>query len=1524
MRLRLPREGRRWWVRVLPLWALCGGVLWVLAGSAAAQSTERSAATYRLRAGRFLAGRGTQTGSVAAALDQARRQHRALLALPRVTALSTPWQAVGPGQVASQAYGAVTGRVTAVAIDPADATGNTVYVGTTGGGVWKSGNAGAPASDVSFAPLTDTIPAFGANAGTSAIPSLSIGALSVRQYLGQDVILAGTGDPNDATDSYYGSGILRSADGGNTWALIQESVDGVAGNHSFFGLGFAGFAWSSTTPGLVVAALSQAVEGVIVNAPDDTNSVMGLYYSTDAGVTWQMATIKDGSQVVQQPSSETTGGSNAATAVAWNPVRQMFYAAVRFHGYYQSADGVTWTRMAAQPGTGLTTTACPPEPNGTGSTNCPIFRGALAVQPASGDTFAFTVDINNVDQGIWRDVCGQTGSSCAAPAASFGTRLPSTALETNGEIPQGDYDLTLAAVASGTDTLVFAGTVDLYRCSLASGCVFRNTTNTGDGCTSPALVSPAQHAVATLAGAGQTGLPLVYVGNDGGLWRSLDGVNEQGSPCAASDASHFENLNGGLGSLAEVVSFAQHPNDANTLLVGLGATGTAATSSAATNAAWPQLAQGEGGVVAIDPLTPANWYISTGAGVNISYCGEGAACGAADFAGPATIGATQVANDAALVDAAWMLDPAATAEVLVGTCRAWRGTAASGALWTTANAISGDFGVSSGGALTASCDDTDPLVRSLAAGGATNTGGGAIENQGSEVLYAGIAGALDGGNSFAGHVFSTTAANTASDTTVWTDLAESPVVNDMAVDGGVFNPGGFDISSLVADTHDATGATVYATVMGFAGNGFNAPHVYRSVDGGAHWTNISSNLPNAPANSVIIDPNDANTLYVAMDTGVYVTSTVTSCASVNCWSPLGAGLPNAPVVELAAAAAMPTGDGRFGELRAATYGRGIWEIPLLTASTPVQPAMTLSPTALSFTAQSVGSASAAQTITVTNTGTAALDVSSILTTGDFNETDSCVGASVAVNQSCTVEVQFLPTAVGARTGVLTVYGNVAGGQATANLSGTGSAEATIVLDPLSAVFGPTTIGATSPALNITVSNLGETTASLGMAVVTGDFRISANSCGSSLATQVGCTVSIVFAPTASGARNGSFSITDSAGTQTATLRGTGTAPATDALAPLTLSFGPQQLTTASATQTMTLTNAGDAALTLIAATITSGDFTAVNSCGNSLNGHSSCTLAVAFVPKQLGQETGTLTVSDQFRSQIVMLNGIGTAPPGVSLAPIGTVAFAATGVGQSSPLQMVTLTNNGDGVLGVAAVAVTGDFQIPAGGNGCGATLALGAACGIQVVFSPTASGARTGTLTVIDSAGSSPQIEALTGTGIDFTLSPDGSTDVTVAGGGSAVYPLLLSSAAGVPGTATLSCAGAPANTTCVVQPATAALGTTTVITVTVATTQTAATSEASLDGTRRFGEWLAVLLPFGLLGCGRSRVRWARALGACVVACLLGMGGCGTGRLIPASELTITGAGGPGTPTGTDTLTVSATSAGLTRSVSLTLVVQ
>jgi hypothetical protein len=1454
-------------------------------------------------------------------MDAARRQQAAMLAQQaasaQISGLSAAWQAVGPNQVSSIAYGNVTGRVSAIAIDSADTTGNTVYLGTTGGGVWKSTNAAGPMASVTFAALTDTLPVFSANAGTAAAPSLSIGAISVQS----GVILAGTGDPNDASDSFYGGGLLRSADGGLTWTLIQSSQDGATGEHSFIGLGFAGFAWSSATPGTVVAAVSQAAEGVLVNAPDTTNSVMGLYYSTDAGVTWQMSTIMDGGQIVQtpQPSGGDLGG-RAATAVVWNPVRQRFYAAVRYHGYYESPDGVTWTRLADQPGAGLTTTACPTAPGTIGSASCPIFRGALAVQATTGDTFALTVDSNNADQGLWQDACALAGMSCSNTTITFGNQLLSSPIEVGSGstvIPQADYNLALSAVASGPsgssqDTLLYVGTVDLYRCSLSTGCALRNTTNAANGCAAPAQVAPAQHAITTLA---TGGLPLLYVGNDGGLWRSADGVNQQATPCSADDATHFQNLNGGLGSLAEVIGFAQHPTDANTLLAGLGANGTAATSNASSSAiAWPQLAAGEGGTVAIDQNNPMLWYASTAAGVSIHQCTVGAACTASDFSGSPTVGLVQVSEDDSLIDAPWMLDPALSSDVLIGTCRAWRGSA-NGASWSSSNAISELLG----GPQSASCTSTNPVIRSLAAAGLSSNAS-AMQNAGSEVLYAGMAGSLDGGGSFGGHLFSIATANTATNATAWNDLATSPVTNGQ---GAGFNTGGFDLSSLAADLHDATGQTIYTTVMGFAGNGVDAAHLYRSIDGGAHWTNISSNLPNAPANSVVVDPNDANTLYVAMDTGVYVTTQVTTCATANCWSIYGTSLPNAPVVELAAAANMTTGDGRSGELRAATYGRGIWQIPLLTASSSAQPSISLSSTALTFGIQSVATESTPQTITVTNTGSTSLIVSLVATTGDFNETDTCTTAPIAVNATCTIQVIFLPTVAGSRSGVLTVYGNVAGGQATATLSGTGGTAAPIVLDPISLAFPSTTINATSTAQNITISNTSSNSIALQVPSIVGaDFKITGDTCGASLAASTGCTVSIAFIPTGSGVRSGTFTIIDGAGTQTASLTGTGTSPATDTLSPLALTFAAQQLSTASPIQQITLTNSGDLPLTLIAAQIVSGDFTAVNACGNSLNAHSSCAINVVFQPKNVGTITGLLTVSDQYRAQSVVLSGTGVAPPGVSLAPVSAVSFSPTGVGVTSAAQTVTLTNNGGVPLLVQSIVVAGDFVIVSGSDTCGNSVAANTACTLQVAFAPTAGGPRTGTLTVTDDAATSPQILSLTGTGVDFTLNPNGGTSLTITNGQNAVYPLLLSSAANIPGTAIFTCTGAPANSTCNVTPSTVALGTTTTVSVTVLTgvSSTALFSQPLKKRPSMF--WFAILLPLGLPALRRKR-RWGLAA-FMLLGCLMAATGCGAGRAIPLEEGSNPNPPVAVTPAGTYTIVASASSGGLMRTVNLTLIVQ
>ena len=1538
---------------------------------------------------RFAAARTLASGAPAAATLAAARAQNIVLATARATALaanatlaplSAPWTSAGPAAIQSLQFGAISGRVIALALDPTDTSGNTLFVGTAGGGIWRSANAAGSPAQITFTPLTDTLPAFSPSAGSAATPSLSIGALAA---LPGGLLLAGTGDPNDSDDSFYGTGLLRSADSGLTWSLITNSSDGVAGFHPFFGLGFAGFAASSASPNLLVAALSQSEEGQIVNAPA-TSSVAGLYYSADAGLTWHMSTILDGATTVLTPlPNGNNHGGIPATAVVWNPIRQRFFAALRYHGYYQSADGITWTRLPAQPGSGLSLSACP---SLTNSTACPIFRGALAVQPLTGDTFALTVDRNNRDQGLFEDTCQLSGTACAAASPLFANPIAATPLEAAGTIPQADYNLSLATLpitgANGSpDTLLFVGTTDLFRCSLAAGCNLRNTTNITNGCAAPAGVAPAQHALAL---GGSLANPVLYLGNDGGLWRSTDTVNQQASPCSADDASHFQNLNLTLGSLAEVVSFAQDPADPAILLAGLGASGTV-SASRADQTAWQQLSSGEGGTVAIDPTNPSLWYLSTAAGISLASCPNGAACTSADIATAPTIGPTQVGLDLALLDAPSLLDPAAPGTLLAGTCRVWRGPATAPGLWSTSNRLSPALT----GPQNVSCATTNGLLRSLSAGGpATATG--------SQILYAGLAGTLAGGGTFGGHLFATTSAGTATATTAWSDLATAPVTND-TFNAGIFNPGGFSISSLTADPHDATGRTVYATIQGFNSSTRAVPHLYRSTDAGAHWTNLSANLPSAPANALVIDPNDANTVYIALDTGVYATTSITTCATTNCWSLFGTALPNSPVTTLAAASAMPTGDGRLGMLRAGTYGRGLWQIPLLSAATIQQPAIVLSPASLTFASQSVGNSGVAQTIAVTNTGTASLLVSRIAIASnnspvgvqaivtDFTETDTCTSAAIAPGSTCALTVSFLPSATGARSSTLTLYANVPGGQATAALSGTATAPAAVQLTPSALAFPSTSLSATSPVQNVVLQNTGGTTVTVTSVTLNGtDFQVALNTCGATLAPSTSCTISLTFHPGALGARSALLTIADSLGTQTAALSGTATAPATDALSTAILSFPTTQVGSTSSPQQLILTNAGDVALTLITTAVAnastgSADFSATNSCGNSLAAHSACAITVDFNPHTVGASSATLSVGDVYRTQTIALSGTAIAPPGISLLPASTVTFPATGVGATSVPQLLTLTNNGGLPLLIQSVTLTGDFQLAATGSTCSVSLAPGSACAVAVVFAPTASGLRNGSVTIDDNAPASQtapqagqQTVPLTGTAIDFTLAADGPTTLTVVSGKSAAFPLLLSTPASLTGTITLACSGAPANSVCTLSPGTIPLGNAnpTLVTVTLATGQSTTTQTATAEPAvistealhaavtsteeihadaistevaakrRRGGETpfvetgnrlkpatacLALLLPLGMLAVRRTR--GLPTLIALTLAILIPITGCSSApRQIPGAASTGTSSTASATPTpsGTYTLTVTATSAGLSRSINLVVTVQ
>jgi hypothetical protein len=208
------------------------------------------------------------------------------------------------------------------------------------------------------------------------------------------------------------------------------------------------------------------------------------------------------------------------------------------------------------------------------------------------------------------------------------------------------------------------------------------------------------------------------------------------------------------------------------------------------------------------------------------------------------------------------------------------------------------------------------------------------------------------------------------------------------------------------------------------------------------------------------------------------------------------------------------------------------------------------------------------------------------------------------------------------------------------------------------------------------------------------------------------------------------------------------ASGTVTLSPTNLAFGSQLIGSTSATQAITLTNSQSVSLS-ITNIATTGDYAQTNNCGASVAANASCTINVTFTPTLAGTRTGTLTVTDNGPGspQTAGLSGIG-GQTGVTLAPTG-LTFANQNVGSTSAAQAVTLTNNRGVGLAIASVATSGDY---AQTNNCGASVAANASCTINVTFTPTVAGTRTGTLTIMDDSPGSPQTASLTGVGVANT----------------------------------------------------------------------------------------------------------------------------------------------------------------------------
>ncbi len=432
----------------------------------------------------------------------------------------------------------------------------------------------------------------------------------------------------------------------------------------------------------------------------------------------------------------------------------------------------------------------------------------------------------------------------------------------------------------------------------------------------------------------------------------------------------------------------------------------------------------------------------------------------------------------------------------------------------------------------------------------------------------------------------------------------------------------------------------------------------------------------------------------------------------------------------------------------------IWKTRISTFSIPTCGVATLSPSGLTFGVQSVGTTSPTQVVTLTNSQTLQLNISSIAfggaNPGSFTQTNNC-GSSLPGGGACSINVAFAPQGPGTLTATLNVTDDAGNSPQSANLTGTATNSPTLTVSPASVSFGRQAFGTSSANTSIAVTNTGATAVSFTSIAVTGTNSASfpeSTNCPTNLAAGTGCTIYVSFAPASAGSFAAAITITSNAygSPQSVALSGTGIPPVV--IVPGSVSFGNVVIGTSRTVVPFVVTNQMRVPLTGINIVVNGAAVSQVNNCGTTLAPISQCKITGTFSPTAAGVATGNISITDSAANspQMIALRGSGVLP--VSLIP-ASLAFGDVSVGSSSAAKVTTVTNNEKVAVTISSIVVTGtragDYSQT---NTCGSSLAAGAKCSISVVFTPLAKGARPASITLTDSGTNSPQILPLAGTG--------------------------------------------------------------------------------------------------------------------------------------------------------------------------------
>ncbi|HKU23487.1 MAG TPA: choice-of-anchor D domain-containing protein [Terriglobales bacterium] len=1195
------------------------------------------------------------------------------------TALSTTaWTLIGPKPTSTPfEFNPVSGRVTALAVDPTNA--NIVYLGGAEGGVWKSTDGGT-----TWTPLTDNQ------------PSLAIGSIAIDPENPQ-TIYVGTGEENFNFDAYFGAGILKSTDGGATWATVGTGPeDGPFGPKPYFYGGYVGS-----------LAVDPQNRQVLLAAVSEVSNLGGVWRSADGGQTWTQIGLGLPTQVFFDP----TNGNVA-------------YAAIAGSGVYKSTNaGMTWTAV-----------------NGTGTNVLNVtnsFKISVALDPRHTSTLYASVTSypdssgSSTVLGFYKTADGGANwTAIWTPAKSTSSNFPSTYCSPAGEPGQCWYDNVVAV--DPTSSAVFVGGSLEATTNSESGALWRSDDGgiTWSDIDPPTTASGVQalhpdlHVIAFAAGGGP-----MYVGTDGGLWST---INISTSPVT------WTNLNTPLALTQFYPGLSIAAYDSNFTLGGTQDNGVQYYSGSLV---WQMIGCGDGAQTAIDPSGSGMVYIGC-----VYFPGPNNRGFLYKFipgSGWAEADSGIDGSDSGEFIPPLAIDPSNPQALYFGTYRVYQ-TLDGGANWT---AISGSLSYSYNGPLTAiAVAPSDPNTvytgsdngyiagtfnASAGSGANWQIIGGvaglplryitalAVDPHNARNVYATLSGYCQSGTSTCpsgkGHVFEYIDGSGA-----WNDLSGNlpdVPVNDIAVDPDMPNAlyVATDIGVFATTDGGTTWAPLGTGLPSVVVLGLKVQHATRVLRAASHgrsaWdlqlpaptgANLVFSVPNltfsklevgitSPAQGVIITNNGSTTLTI---------SSIVVSGDFSQTNKCGTSLAPGANCTISVTFAPTTFGTRTGKITVSDNASSGSSQTVGLSGSAFSGAAVLSPMSLSFGNQLVGTASTGQTVTLTNSRSSSLSILGITAPVDFKVTSDCPispASALAGGTSCHINISFAPTATGTLVEQVNLNDSDESGMQMIALTGTGIAPA-ISLSPGGLTYTNQEVGTTSPPQTITLTNTGAADLIIS-SITTNDYQTPSrfpetDNCPRSPSTippGVTCTINVTFSPS-QWYVNGGYGVDAGTGTVTSnafggsgyfSVYGTDYSGAAT-VSPASLNFGHVDVGQASQPQTITVTNSGGLAL-YFRVIIPPRDFTESDNCPRlntqpqGLAPGAACTIQVTYAPTSAGSINGVVDISDSAISgdQLVNLSGDSLSPGFALGVASGTSSTASVTPGGSANYSLTVMPQGG-------------------------------------------------------------------------------------------------------------------------------------------------------------------------------------------------------------------------------------------------------